>query len=574
MFPFFRLGAQLFLRYPRESLLVIVATLVASILEGVGMATMMPLLATISEPGVASSNQLQRMVEWLFQQVGFEPTIVSLFAIICVAMIGKAAILFYAMGRVAATIAAVSFGFRDRYLAAILGANWQFFTDTQPGTVANALALESQNAATCFSSMAKLVALGASVAVYLLLAAAISLPTTFLAMAAGVLLFFVLRVFVSRARAASNAAVRAYNDLLGLIVDLLAGFKSIKVMNREDDAAAFLHDSNKRLADAQRRISAYKEWLVISQEPFIIVFVAILVVALIDGAGHTLGEVLMLAVLFYRTATKLGQTQSLVQRVASSESFLISVDGKIARAESMKQRTEGGVPPVLSKAIRLDRVSVNYGGTPVLKDISLEIPAGCLSLVHGPSGAGKSTIVDAISGLIKPSEGAVLVDGQPLSGLDLRAWRSEIGYVQQELFLFHDTVFNNLVIGARDVGQDEIRRALELAGAAEFVDRLPSGVHTVVGERGLRLSGGQRQRLSIARALVKRPRLLILDEPTTALDPATEKEICQTLSNLRGEVTLVAISHQPTLAQYADVVHSISDGRLLESKTLLRGANS
>src|SRR5690606_21587447 len=152
-------------------------------------------------------------------------------------------------------------------------------------------------------------------------------------------------------------------------------------------------------------------------------------------------------------------------------------------------------------------------------------PKGKLTTLIGPSGAGKTTLSDVLLGLVRPRSGQILVDGVPLEELNLEQWRELVGYVPQELFLFHDTVMNNVTLGDPHITPEEVREALEAAGAWSFVEQLPQGMDTVVGERGTLLSGGQRQRISIARALVRKPKLLLLDEVTSALDPATEAEI-------------------------------------------------
>ncbi|MEE9606962.1 MAG: ATP-binding cassette domain-containing protein, partial [Myxococcota bacterium] len=176
------------------------------------------------------------------------------------------------------------------------------------------------------------------------------------------------------------------------------------------------------------------------------------------------------------------------------------------------------------------------------------------------SGSGKTTIADLISGLVQPDTGGVFVDGVPLDEIDLRLWRSTIGYVPQEMFLFHDTVLMNVTLGDPSQRPEDVELALRRAEAWEFVSKLPQGLDTVVGERGALLSGGQRQRLAIARALAHRPRLLILDEVTTSLDPESERAVCDALAKLHGNVTILAVSHQPALASMADRIYRIQDG--------------
>ncbi len=196
----------------------------------------------------------------------------------------------------------------------------------------------------------------------------------------------------------------------------------------------------------------------------------------------------------------------------------------------------------------------------------MEIRCGLITALVGPSGVGKSTTIDLLVGLYRPQVGRILVDGVDLSEVDLQRWRRMLGYVPQEVTLFHDTIFKNVSLWAEGVTEEDVIAALRAAGAWEFVEELPDGVHQIVGERGHRLSGGQRQRISIARALLHKPRLLILDEATTGLDPETEAEICQQIQQLCQEhgLTVLAISHQPAWRRVADRVYVLGGGKAQE----------
>jgi ATP-binding cassette subfamily C protein len=209
----------------------------------------------------------------------------------------------------------------------------------------------------------------------------------------------------------------------------------------------------------------------------------------------------------------------------------------------------------------LDRVSFAYSEHWVLQDTSLTFPVGLFTAIVGPSGVGKTTIVDLVMALIRPQQGEVFIDNQPLAQIDLRSWRKMIGYVPQETLLLHDTVLINVTLGDPELNEEDAKYALRAAGAWEFVMAMPQGIHSPVGERGSMLSGGQRQRIALARALVHKPKLLILDEPTSALDPDTESAICETLGKLRGAITILAISHQPTIMKEADRAYQLQDGK-------------
>jgi ATP-binding cassette subfamily C protein len=225
----------------------------------------------------------------------------------------------------------------------------------------------------------------------------------------------------------------------------------------------------------------------------------------------------------------------------------------IDEAELAEERHAGTIQPHgLRDAVELRNVSFAYGELEVLRDVSLRIVAGRITALVGRSGSGKTTIVDMITGLQRPHRGDVYVDGTPLGDLDLRAWRQSIGYVPQDVFLFHDTIRRNITLGDDTITDERIDQALKDSGAWDFVSRDPAGIGAVIAPQGSNLSGGQRQRLAIARALVKRPALVVLDEATTGLDARTEVGILETLAALRGKVTILAISHQRALIDAAD----------------------
>jgi ATP-binding cassette subfamily C protein len=197
----------------------------------------------------------------------------------------------------------------------------------------------------------------------------------------------------------------------------------------------------------------------------------------------------------------------------------------------------------------------------VLDGLSLEIPAGQLVTLVGPSGAGKTTVVDLLIGLIRPDAGSITLDGAPLDAMDIKQWRRSIGYVPQETLLLHESIAHNVSLGDSELSDEDIEHALRAAGAWDFVSALPEGMHSSVGERGGRLSGGQRQRIVIARALVRRPQLLILDEATSALDQDSADAVRQTLAQLRGALTILTITHQAGLVDIADRVYRLENGR-------------
>ena len=190
----------------------------------------------------------------------------------------------------------------------------------------------------------------------------------------------------------------------------------------------------------------------------------------------------------------------------------------------------------------------------------MEIAAGGITVLQGPSGAGKTTLIDLLLGLYRADSGRIEIDGVPIEDIDLALWRSMTGYVPQELSLLHGTVMTNIALGDLDVSREAVLNAIKRAGAEPLINELHAGIDTDVGEKGSKLSGGQRQRISLARALVLQPKLLILDEVTSALDPETEQRICDSVAGLGGEYTIVVITHRPAWVAVATRLYTIDAG--------------
>jgi ABC-type multidrug transport system fused ATPase/permease subunit len=202
---------------------------------------------------------------------------------------------------------------------------------------------------------------------------------------------------------------------------------------------------------------------------------------------------------------------------------------------------------------------------PVIKDASFNLMRGESVGIIGPSGTGKSTLIAILLGLLKPTSGQIIIDGQAIDS-NKHLWQTQIAYVPQEIFLLDDTIRNNIAFGVSrdDVSSKKLMQSIEAAQLSDFVATLPSGLDTVVGERGVRLSGGQRQRIGLARALYFEPTVLVLDEATSALDSATETGVLRTLESLRPGVTMIFVSHRPSTLIFCDRKFRLNDGELTE----------
>jgi subfamily B ATP-binding cassette protein MsbA len=233
------------------------------------------------------------------------------------------------------------------------------------------------------------------------------------------------------------------------------------------------------------------------------------------------------------------------------------VDVKDARRARRAPRLKGN--------IEFKDVSFSYDHeTPVLKNVSLQIKAGQVSALVGPTGAGKSSIIGLIPRFYDPNSGVITVDGIDVKTLQQKSLRNQMSFVLQETVLFHASVWQNIAYGKPNCTRGEIIKAAELANAMEFIEKLPNGLDTILGERGMTLSGGQRQRIAIARAVIRNTPILILDEPTSGLDSASEQLVFEAMDRLMSGKTVVVIAHRLSTIQKADVIFVIKDGEIVE----------
>ncbi|WP_367764366.1 ABC transporter ATP-binding protein, partial [Bacillus proteolyticus] len=224
-------------------------------------------------------------------------------------------------------------------------------------------------------------------------------------------------------------------------------------------------------------------------------------------------------------------------------------------------------PMQIEQSIECQNISFRYNKENAvysLKDINLHIPVNCMTAISGRSGAGKSTLIDIIMGLMQPESGQLLIDNKPLTSKDLLSLRKSISYVPQDPFLFNASIRDNLRMVEPNASEEQLWEALEFSASAEFVSRLSQGLDTLIGDRGVKLSGGERQRLVLARAILRKPSILVLDEATSALDAENEAKIQEALERLKGSMTIIVIAHRLSTIRKADQVIVMDQGQIIQ----------
>jgi ATP-binding cassette subfamily C protein len=547
-----------------RTLLVVVLLAVAGILEGFGIAAALSVLNQMISTDAGSESALSRLIAVSLNWIGANPTVGTLLTILVVMFALKGVVFYTAVLTVGTVVAKVILELRLRLLQGVAKAEWRHVLRYPSGYIANAISNEAGRAGMAYQEFAQVIAEGAQVAVYLSLVFLISWQTGIAAVVTGIAILAILQSKVTASRRAGSEQVQLLRSILARLTDALPNLKPLKAMGKEEYLLPRLEHDTQAFFRAQRRELVSTELLKKAREPLLMAALGAGLWAVLTFTDMAAASIMILAALFYRTVTSITNMQQRWVSVVVGDASFRSLMAHIVAAESAREAwgRDGDTVPRFTKELRLEGVSFSYEDRIVLEDASATLSARSFVAVIGPSGSGKSTLLDLVTGLLRPTTGRIVVDGCDLNAADIRSWRRQIGYVPQEPMLFSATVRENVTLGDTRITDAAVERALRAAGAWAFISRLQSTLDHRIGEEGTSLSGGERQRLAIARALVTSPSLLILDEPTTALDAVAEQEVCRTIAALKGQLTIIAISHQPAVRLLADTAWTIKAGKI------------
>ena len=374
-----------------------------------------------------------------------------------------------------------------------------------------------------------------------------------------------------RLRRQAHVSQQTLGSMLSVFDEVLGGMRVIKAFNAREYVLGKFRATNDLYANTTRRIDNTRDLASPLSE-----FLGVLVVAgllyyggtlvLSGQAGLTAAAFITYIILFSQILTPVkslsGAFSNIQRGLVAGERVLHVIDQEPA----IRDQPGAAVLPAFAHQIELRDVSFSYGETAVLYDLNLTVKKGQTVALVGPSGGGKSTLADLLPRFYDPSAGQVLIDGHDLRACTLHSVRAQMGIVTQESILFNDTIFNNIRFNT-EATEAEVIAAAKTANAHDFILASPQGYQTLIGDRGSRLSGGQRQRLSIARAVLRNPPILILDEATSALDTESEKLVQEALTRLMDSRTAVVIAHRLSTIRHADEILVLQHGRIVERGT-------
>ena len=562
-------GAGLMRRFlsGRELASVSVLALLGSLTEGLGLVLLVPLLQQVGGGGMGG-DLVSRTWRWL----GLAPSLGGLLALF-VAVLALRAVL--VQGRILTELAIrqhATARLRERLFAALLRADARFIGGLERGDAMAAVMGLTGQVGTAVQS---LIALGVALVTLTVVGAGALLiaPLPALALAIGGLAVLLAYAGLRRRAALDGERLAlAGQRYYGFFSERLAAVRLIKSHGREAAEIAAARDVDAAMTAANL---AHQRNIAVGQAALECGAAAVLAggVWLAVTRWHAAPATLLpLVALFARGLPLLQTVQASWQNWLHARPALDRLGALIAAAGAVAEvAAPRAAAPDPQREIRLAGAVVRHSdrGRAALSGVDLVLPVGSTTWLSGPSGAGKSTLADLAGGMIAADAGTVLIDGVALDRAGLAAWRQRVAYVQQEPVLFHATIRENLAWAAPGADEAGLRHALEQA-SADFVFALPEGMDTVVGDRGARLSGGERQRIALARGLLRRPALLILDEVTSALDPANEAAVTRAIAGLKGRVTILVIGHRGPLSALAERTVRLADGQVITTCDTVR----
>lgn len=553
--------------YPWVIPVIVFLGILSSISEGLGISLLIPFLQNLSQTTYQSNsgNSFVGFLNRLFIQVPLNERFFVIPLCIFGCILLKNCLSFSHTLLSSWLYWRVSHKLISKLFEQLLSVSYSFLDSNQSGKLLNTLHTQTWRTCDALSLLISLIMNACTICIFVIFLMLTSWQLTVLVAVSLTLISLSIERVTRGAKKLGQKAVKANDILANLMVEGFTGMRVIRAFGNEsyeqerfEQASEQVQTSNMKLATLYAITGPLSEILSVA------LLVCILIVALQNRSN--IATLLTFIFMLYRL-------QPSMRKLDNDRVNLVGLTASVNDVMSLLNSSDkpyirsGQIPfQGLQQAIAFESVTFRYNSLekPVLKNITFCIPRGKTIALVGPSGAGKSTLISLLYRFYDVTEGEIYVDGCPLQQLNLTDWRRRIAIVSQDVYVFSTTVGENIAYGSLNATKDEIIAAAKLANADEFISKFPQGYDTNVGDRGIRLSGGQRQRIALARAIIRNPEILILDEATNALDSASEHLIQEALNTFSKNRTVVVVAHRLSTIKQADQIIVLQDGQSVE----------
>lgn len=557
----------------RRLYLVLLLALTVGVAEGFGVSLLLPLLATL-DLGLGATGNVPEPLLWILDWLGASDSLGGILALVGVMFLLKGAVLFVTRGYSGYLGAQLIKELKRKLFRACSSMSYRYYVSRNTGHFVNVLNTQSNMFVNAFNAYTTFLTKAIQTAAYLVFALFLAWQFGLMLLVVGTVLMFLFARLNTYVRGLSREVSKEMSLLNKLEVQALHAFKYLASTNELRRFGASVEQRVEVMTNHWKRQALWGAFTGSISEPIAIALIIGSIFIQVGLFEQPLAPILVAILFLYRAVSTLLQVQSAWQGTLNSIGAVEMVEEEL---ETLSRNQEQGghrkIGP-LAQDIVLRHVYFSYSPEygDALSDIEITIPAFSTVAVVGESGSGKSTLIDILTLLLKPREGRLLIDGIPGDEIELESWRDQIGYVSQETVVFDDTIALNIAMADCDPSKnpelfEQVKSAAKKAHLSDFIESLPEGYNTIVGDRGAKLSGGQRQRLFIARELFKQPSLLILDEATSALDSESELVIKESIDELKGKMTVVIIAHRLSTIRNVDNVIVLGKGRVIEQGT-------
>jgi subfamily B ATP-binding cassette protein MsbA len=547
--------------------MIIVLGVLSSLAEGIGIGLFIPFLQELSKASgsVGGENWFVDKLHQVFVTVESDQRLILISICIFVSVLLKALLAFTNNVLFERLKANISHWLRSGIFEQLLTVSYRFLERTQSGRLLNILATETWRTTDALSLLVYAMVTLCTLSVYLLLLLLISWKLTLLVLSVMIMISLIVKLFTRRVGIIGKEVTRTNTAMTTRMIEGIEGMNVIRSFGRESYEKMRFDKTSNRLRKAFIKLGLVSEAVSPAYEILASALLVLILIFTIQNAEN-LTPLLVFVFILYRFQPKImdldGVRVRLGSLAAAVDEVLTLIDsGNKSYVGSGEVHYQG-----LKQGIYFDRVTYQYNPSekPALQNVTIHIPVGKTTALIGPSGGGKSTLIKLILRFYDVTDGSINIDSTPLKSLNLQSWRSKIALVSQDVYIFNASVRDNIAYGRLSSTNEEIIMSAQKANAHDFICQLPDRYDTVVGDRGIRLSGGQQQRITLARAILRNPEILILDEATNALDSITEQVIQEALDSLSQNRTVIVIAHRLSTVKRADHVIVLQEGVIRE----------